>query len=151
MNNINTARRTRITRATIGRFRNMKMLIDTLKLGPMSSSEIGDLLLFTPSGVRKYLYELVEVGAAKALPRESKIAPVVYMLISHEKADEYLMHIDQGGPALPPMGPRRDCFTTGARRVSEGVSMPIKAKRCIVPSDPITDALFGRAPATDGA
>lgn len=49
-------------RSSIARVNNMRMIIDALKCGELVRDDIGGMLGFSPSGVRKYLSDLRDSG-----------------------------------------------------------------------------------------
>jgi hypothetical protein len=123
----------------------MRMVARTLELGPLDALEIEHLLKCSAAAVRKYMGELIHVGAARALPRESPSERTVFMLVDAAKAKAHLDEIDQTLPSKRPPVAKPQRYT-GAIRVSDGVSVSIEPAAHARPRDPLMDALFGRAP-----
>lgn len=156
----------RVTKATGRMAANMKALIEHMRAGPVTAADVTDVLGYTFSGARKYLFKLRDASVVRVTKGcNIKHTPAFYSLINDEGAIEsYLSALLDKQPSVEHI--QRQDARNGYLRDVEGSlpgshiytsrddtlystkkidNTPVEVKR-----DPLDVALFGPARAAVG-
>ncbi len=165
--------RVRETSATQRRLDNFKKLIDELLINDMTADEMGALLKFSPSGTRKYIRDLREIGilelAAYIEGTPTYLGRAVFRVVDdEERLAEFLKRIEVTEQEAKVRKERRGISSeevAAARKLTVFDQMAGQGRRFhiladdthyairvdpngkAVSRDPLTAALFGDGPA----
>ncbi len=142
---------------TQARIDNLKLLIATMgERGEMLRDDIGELLHFTPSGVRKYVAELREASLIELARYADGTAtflgwPVYKLVDDEQRVSEFIASLDAGGVSKRGPGSAKKSQLAVAQRMagrhfhilSDDTHYAVRVSRTPPFRDPLVAALFG--------
>ncbi len=140
---------------TAARIANLRKVLDALREGDLLRDEIGAILRFGPSGVRRYIKELREnavIEIARYVDGTSTFLgyPQFQLSPNTSRVDEFIAELDSGRP-VKKAGVGRPSHLELAQRdqgrhfhiLADDTHYAIRVSRTPIARDPLVAALFG--------
>jgi hypothetical protein len=139
-------------RKTTLRVERMRNLVKAMIAGDMTREEIGELLQVGPSGVRKYLADLIDiVGIARYVDGTATFVgfPVYGLVINAKEAQSYMDSLVADAPPRATPEPRSVCALAARdpsrhfHILADDTHYPVRVSRAPVQRDVLVAAFFG--------